>query len=153
MENKETIEEPKQVLCGEANKFYRCVNCDAPCGSEGHYIEHKQESNFFEELKNYFKTTPKEKVLEDWAKSDEFDNVSIGETIEEAAEIYYEENIDQSNIPRGKYEWQQQQDKKLYTEEELLKILQDYRNNFEVYRNIQVLPNMFLKWFENVKKK
>ena len=32
-------EEPKEILCGKANKFYRCITCDAPCGSEGHYIE------------------------------------------------------------------------------------------------------------------
>lgn len=37
-------EEPKEVLCGKANKFYRCVTCDAPCGSEGHYIEVTEES-------------------------------------------------------------------------------------------------------------
>jgi len=38
-------EEPKQVLCGEANKFYRCITCDAPCGSEGHYIEVTEEQS------------------------------------------------------------------------------------------------------------
>jgi hypothetical protein len=37
--------------------------------------------NFFEELKKYFQETPREKVLEDWAKSKEFDNVGI--TIDE----------------------------------------------------------------------
>ena len=47
----------------------------------------KQETNFFESLQKYFKETPREKVLEDWAKSAEFDNVSSGgESIEEAAE-------------------------------------------------------------------
>jgi hypothetical protein len=39
------IEEPKEVLCGEANKFYRCITCDAPCGSEGHYIEVTEEQS------------------------------------------------------------------------------------------------------------
>ena len=38
-------EEPKEVLCGEANKFYRCITCDAPCGSEGHYIEVTEEQS------------------------------------------------------------------------------------------------------------
>jgi hypothetical protein len=37
-------------------------------------------SNFFEELKKYFEVTPRDKVLEDWAKSAEFDNV--GPTVE-----------------------------------------------------------------------
>lgn len=38
-------------------------------------------NNFFEELKNYFENTPKEKVFENWAKSKELDEV--GPTIEE----------------------------------------------------------------------
>jgi hypothetical protein len=55
------------------------------------------------------------------------------ETLEEAVKTYYEENIDQSNIPREHYEWeiqdlmlgfaykwQQEQDKKGYSEEELV---------------------------------
>lgn len=37
--------------------------------------------NFLEELKNYFENTPRKKILEDWAKSAEFDNV--GPTVEE----------------------------------------------------------------------
>jgi hypothetical protein len=36
---------------------------------------------FFEELKKYFEVTPQEKILEDWAKSAEFDK--IGSTVEE----------------------------------------------------------------------
>lgn len=31
--------------------------------------------NFFEELINYFENTSRERVLADWAKSEEFDNV------------------------------------------------------------------------------
>jgi len=43
-------EEPKYILCGQANKFYRCVTCDASCGSEGHYIEEpKQELKYLVE--------------------------------------------------------------------------------------------------------
>lgn len=38
-------------------------------------------NNFFEELKKYFEVTPREKVLEDWSKSAEFDKV--GPTVEE----------------------------------------------------------------------
>jgi len=34
--------EKELVLCGEADKFYRCVNCDSPCGIEGHYIKKEQ---------------------------------------------------------------------------------------------------------------
>ncbi len=38
-------------------------------------------NNFLEELKHYFATTPKEKIMEDWAKSAEFNKV--GPTIDE----------------------------------------------------------------------
>lgn len=37
--------------------------------------------NFYQELKKYFETTPREKVLEDWEKSKHFD--SVGPTVEE----------------------------------------------------------------------
>lgn len=29
----------RDILCGEADKFYNCVTCGSPCGTEGHYIE------------------------------------------------------------------------------------------------------------------
>jgi hypothetical protein len=31
-----------EIKCGDANKFYRCVTCDSPCGSEGHFIEEEE---------------------------------------------------------------------------------------------------------------
>ena len=37
--------------------------------------------NFVEKLKKYFEETPREKVLEDWEKTKEWDNVGI--TVEE----------------------------------------------------------------------
>jgi hypothetical protein len=40
----------------------------------------------------------------------------------------------------------------MYSAEEVLKILHNYRNHFELYRNIQVLPNDFFEWFEQFKK-
>jgi hypothetical protein len=43
--------------------------------------------------------------------------------------------------------------KTVYSEEEVLKVCHDYRNNFELYRNIQVLPEVFFSWFEQIKKK
>lgn len=33
--------------------------------------------NFFEKLKAYFEETEQEKILEDWSKSEEFDNVGL----------------------------------------------------------------------------
>lgn len=40
-----------------------------------------------------------------------------------------------------------------YSEEEVLSILQKYRFDFSLYRNIQVLPLEFSKWFNKFKKK
>jgi len=37
-------EDPEYIFCGEANKFYRCVNCDSSCGIEGHYVENQKPS-------------------------------------------------------------------------------------------------------------
>ena len=44
------------------------------------------------------------------------------------------------------------QAERMYSEEEVEKILRDYRSTFEMYRNIQVLPIMFYHWFERFKK-
>lgn len=41
----------------------------------------KYMENFVDKLKKYFQETPREKVLEDWEKSKDFDNVGI--TVEE----------------------------------------------------------------------
>jgi hypothetical protein len=50
------------------------------------------ENNFYEELKEYFKNTPKKKVLEDWEKSKEFDSVgpTIGEFLGENPKMTFE---------------------------------------------------------------
>ena len=53
-----------------------------------------EKNNFFEDLKKYFENTPREKVLEDWAKSEEFDK--IGPTVEEFLTYtskYYETHL------------------------------------------------------------
>ena len=41
----------------------------------------EDDANFYEQLLEYFKNTPKGKILEDWNKSAELDN--IGPTLEE----------------------------------------------------------------------
>jgi hypothetical protein len=59
--------------------------------------EEPKDNNFYEKLKQYFEETPREKVLEDWAKSAEYNNVgptvddflnnmNKQETLEEAAD-------------------------------------------------------------------
>lgn len=35
----------------------------------------EQDDSFVSKLKKYYKTTPKEQVLEDWSKSQEFDKI------------------------------------------------------------------------------
>jgi hypothetical protein len=53
--------------------------------------ESKKPSNFYEKLKEYFKTTPREKVLEDWNKSVEFNKV--GPTVDEFVENSNKERL------------------------------------------------------------
>jgi hypothetical protein len=92
------------------------------------------------------------------------------ETIEEAAENNYPDGDDwtiaQAVIRRLAFKngaksdaardyWFQkfqEQDKNKYSGEEVLHILHNYRNHFELHRNLQVLPNMFFEWFEQFKK-
>jgi hypothetical protein len=51
----------------------------------------KQEPNFYEKLKEYFETTPREKVLEDWNKSAHLDKV--GPTVDEFIENSQEQRL------------------------------------------------------------
>jgi hypothetical protein len=91
-------EESKEVLCGEADKFYRCMTCGASCGSEGHYIEVTEEPKepyfFYEELKKHFENTSREKLLEEWEKSAESDKV--GPTVEEFLNNSKQETVEEA---------------------------------------------------------
>jgi hypothetical protein len=82
------------------------------------------------------------------------------ETIEEAVKTYYEENIDQSNIPREHYEWeiqdlmlgfaykwQQEQDKNMFSEEDMKAA---WENGM---KSAIVLNASFEMWFEQFKNK
>lgn len=86
------------------------------------------------------------------------------ETLEEVAERYYEENIDQSNIPREHYEieikdliigfaykWQQEQDKNKYSEQEAFNMLMDFWK--EERPGFKTNPVCVSNWFEQFKKK
>jgi hypothetical protein len=65
--------------------------------------EPKQDSNFYkklkfsfsEKLKQYFEETPREKILEDWAKSAEFDNVgpTVDDFLNNTKKMYSEEEM------------------------------------------------------------
>lgn len=49
-----------------------------------------KEVSFVDQLKNYFDTTQREKILEDWKKSEHLDSVGI--TVEEVIRINSENN-------------------------------------------------------------
>lgn len=87
----------KNPSCEEVEVKYNyvCSNCNEDKNNpkyencHGNYRTHKifkiiipkEEPNFYEKLVEYFKNTPREKVLEDWNKTAECDN--IGPTVEE----------------------------------------------------------------------
>lgn len=57
-------------------------------------------NNFFEDLKKYFEVTPQNEILENWAKSAEFDK--IGPTVDEFlrhTKMYHE--IQTEDPPQG----------------------------------------------------
>jgi hypothetical protein len=72
------------------------------------------------------------------------------ETLEEVAANLADPNLCKTDNWIAGAKWQAERS---YSEEEVLKILHNYRNQFELYRNIQVLPDMFFPWFEQFKKK
>ena len=73
------------------------------------------------------------------------------ETLEEAAERLYpgvDRQVDRMLFINGA-KWQQEQDKKLYNEEEVHAIIESYQNNVENNPN----HITYDKWFEKLKKK
>ena len=79
------------------------------------------------------------------------------ETLEEAAEKFYPPKttdlICSPKLVRDSFiagaKWQQEQDKKLYNEEEVHAIIESYQNNVENNPN----HITYDKWFEKLKKK
>jgi hypothetical protein len=129
--------------------------------------EPKQENNFFESLQKYFKDTPKEKVLEDWAKSAEFDNVSSGgESIEEAAERIWLDSKSQltskssftagakSEAARDYWfeKFREKQTKNKFSEEDMKRAYNACYSPFG-FDKFGELEQDFQKWFETFKKK
>jgi hypothetical protein len=84
---------------------------------------------------------------------------TMKETIEEAVKTYYEENIDQSNIPREHYELEiqdlmlgfaykwQKQGKNKFSEEEVIQILINYQHYLTTNDD-----RTADEWFENLKR-
>jgi hypothetical protein len=104
----------------------------------------KQESNFYEKLKQYFEETPREKVLEDWAKSAEYNNV--GPTVDDFLNNTKE---------------------KMYSEEEMVNFAEFVATYADKNRNVngemlhakskydgaQRTIDLLEKWFEQFKNK
>ena len=79
------------------------------------------------------------------------------ETLEEAIDGYvYKTHSSQSlyeiisNAIKFGVKWQQ---KRVYTEEEVRELFSQYKEEFSIYRNMQILNVQFEEWFENFKKK
>jgi hypothetical protein len=125
--------------------------------------EPKQSNNFYEELKHYFETTPREKVLEDWNKSAEFDKIGptveeflgmIQETLEEAAEKQWGKLAiinDRAAVIAFKAgaKWQAE---RMYSEEDMHKAY-CAGSDFDMSCLKDEQYYMFKKWFEQYKKK
>ena len=90
------------------------------------------------------------------------DTINMTDPLEQAAKEYAERHLDVSgNL--GKYlvkavfqdgvKWEQEQDKNKYSEEEVRKLFKQYKEEFSIYRNQQILNVEFEDWFEQFKKK
>ena len=129
-------------------------------------------NNFCEALKNYFDTTPREKVLEDWAKSSEYDKIGVTveefldntnkqETLEEVKDLdFWKNNAEEDylkvplSVLRYISELERQQER-MYSEEDMREAFiaggnslieedDDYGTEYDAYME---------QWFEQFKKK
>ena len=161
----EKKEEPKQDL--EKEMFELEQELGIPLSLRWHNSKPKQENNFFESLQKYFKETPREKVLEDWAKSTEFNNVSSGgESIEEAAERLYPRPFPNkfSNMNQEAYKereafisganFQQEQDNNKYSKDDLREAFRQGHKSARMgsYNDITEQED-YNKWLKQFKKK
>ena len=114
-------------------------------------------NNFCEALKNYFDTTPREKVLEDWAKSAEHDKMGVTvekqETLEEAAKKIYgsdeSKDVEYYAFILGA-KWQQE---RMYSEEDLREAFKQSRQALIFEKDMPPVYENFEEWFKQFKKK
>ena len=121
-------------------------------------------NNFCEALKNYFDTTPREKVLEDWAKSAEHDKIGVTveefldntkkqETLEEAAKRIYgtdkSKDVEYYAFILGA-KWQQE---RMYSEKDLREAFKQSRQALIFEKDMPPVYENFEEWFEQFKKK
>jgi hypothetical protein len=132
--------------------------------------ETKQSNNFYEELKHYFETTPREKVLDDWNKSAEFDKIGptveeflgmIQETIEEAADLWATDtkNVHPADSFIAKKSFiqgaksQQEQDKNKYSDEDMINFHKWAYLKNRVEESDKTTKELLSEWFEQYKNK
>lgn len=85
------------------------------------------------------------------------------ETLEEVCKRYYENNIDQSNIPKEHYEWEIQdlmigfaiewQQKRMYSEEDLREAFKQSRQALIFEKDMPPVYENFEEWFKQFKNK
>ena len=175
----EVVVEKKMLCdyCGEEN----CDNlrCRGYLDSVWYeIITPKEESKpILESLQEYFKNTTKEKVIEDWNEFQHLDEEGITvkeflenqkqKTLEEVAEKYSEnweeitgldyENTVPSEVNKLDFingaKWQQEQNKNLYSEEDLLKFGAFVRIEDKKEKRLFLIQDYYKKWLEQSKKK
>ena len=79
------------------------------------------------------------------------------ETLEEAAKRNHNEQKLNTFTPYSFTDafidgakWQAE---RMYSEEEVIELFTKYKEEFSIYRNMQILDTQFIEWFEKFKKK
>lgn len=139
--------------------------------------EETKPKTMLESLQEYFKNTPKEKVIKDWNEFQHLDEEGITvkeflenqkhETLEQAAEKYSEnweeitgldyENTVPSEVNKLDFingaKWKQEQNKNLYSEEDLLKFGAFVRIEDKKEKRLFLIQDYYKKWLEDYKNK
>ena len=107
-------------------------------------------------MKHEFKIIPKEEVLANRSNAYEFIDFDKQETLEEVAEKYVNGRCTGGIMERALLsaiefgaKWQQEQDKKMYSEEEVIDIA---KQAFVLGKDFGLIGT-FKEWFDTVKKK
>lgn len=120
-----------------------CKNCG------GILKEETKPKTMLESLQEYLKNTPKEKVLEEAAEK-------YSENWEEITGLDYENTVP-SEVNKLDFingaKWQQEQNKNLYSEEDLLKFGAFVRIEDKKEKRLFLIQDYYKKWLEQSKKK
>ena len=85
--------------------------------------------------------------------------ISYKESKQEELQDLLDKKADQNNridldaYASGLYDGANWQKEKSYSEEEVRELFSQYKEEFSIYRNMQILNVQFEEWFENFKKK